>query len=386
MSAKRIASSFGAALALTWFAATFAQAPAAKSKASALPDIVIGHVAGYTGAVARDATDLRVGGQVFIDAQNERGGIDGRRLRLITADDEFKAEKTLQLLAEMKGRAVALLPTVGSANLAALVKADVLDTPLIGTIPSPDFVRKWQNRNMFHIRASDQQQTERILEQLITVGVTSIAIFVPNNPFGEQATKQVEAYLASRKLKLAGTGVYTLVGPKADFAPGIKGLEGKSYQALVMYGPPKIMADSIKELRSKGETAQLYLLSFADSNLIVQTAGRQTAHGVVIAQVMPNLNAKGLPMVKAFRDDFAKHSPTKGEPSYYNFEGYFSARLIADAIRKTKDASPEGVRRGLEQMRGFDVGGYTIDFSPSSHEGSRFVDLSVITGAGKLVY
>lgn len=368
---------------LTTFAQTTKQA---KSHASPLPEIVVGHVSGYTGPVAKDSGDIGQGAQVLFDAENAHGGVNGRHIRLVVADDNFKADNTLKLVGDMKGKVVALLPTVGSANLAALVKAGVLETPMVGTIPSPEYVRKWENKNIFHIRASDQQQTERILDQLITVGTTNIAILVSNNPFGEQATKLVGAYLENRKLKLAAVGVYTLVGPKADFTPGLKALEGKSYQALIMFGPPQIIADSIKALKAKGETAQLYTLSFADSNLIVQTASLQGARGVVISQVMPNLNTSTIPLIKAFQSDFAKYSKTKGDPSYYNLEGYVSAKLIVEAIRRTKDASPEGVRRGLEQMRDLDLGGYIVNFSPTNHEGSSFVDLSMINSVGRLVY
>lgn len=368
---------------LTTFAQTTKQA---KSHASPLPEIVVGHVSGYTGPVAKDSGDIGQGAQVLFDAENAHGGVNGRHIRLVVADDNFKADNTLKLVGDMKGKVVALLPTVGSANLAALVKAGVLETPMVGTIPSPEYVRKWENKNIFHIRASDQQQTERILDQLITVGTTNIAILVSNNPFGEQATKLVGAYLENRKLKLAAVGVYTLVGPKADFTPGLKALEGKSYQALIMFGPPQIIADSIKALKAKGETAQLYTLSFADSNLIVQTASLQGARGVVISQVMPNLNTSTIPLIKAFQSDFAKFSKTKGDPSYYNLEGYVSAKLIVEAIRRTKDASPEGVRRGLEQMRDLDLGGYIVNFSPTNHEGSSFVDLSMINSVGRLVY
>ena len=41
---------------------------------------------------------------------------------------------------------------------------------------------------------------------------------------------------------------------------------------------------------------------------------------------------------------------------------------------------------GLEQMKNYDLGGYEISYSPSDHQGSKFVDLSVITGKGSLIY
>jgi branched-chain amino acid transport system substrate-binding protein len=349
-------------------------------------EILIGHVCSYTGPVAKDAIEMGQGAQVLIDSVNDKGGVLGRKLRMVVADDGFKPDATVQLIGEMKGKVVALLPITGSANSAALVKANVLETPLIGTIPSTEVVRTWANPNLFHIRASDRQQTERILEQLVTVGITSIAVLVPNNPFGEQSTKLVETYLASRNQKLAVNAVYLLAGPKADLEPGLKALQGKNYQALVMFGPPKFIAEAVKELRSRGESAQLYALSYADSQLVVKTAGLQLAHGVIISQVMPNLNAKAMPIVREFRDNFAKYSKEKMEPTYFQIEGYLAAKLIVEAIRRTKDASPEGVRRGLEQMKNYDLGGYEINYSPTDHQGSKFVDLSVITGKGALVY
>lgn len=357
-----------------------------QSASGAAQEIVIGHVACYNGPVQKDAIELGIGAQVYVDAVNERGGIDGKKLRILTADDQFKPENTVKLIAEMKGKAVALLPMTGSANGAALVKADVLEIPLVGTIPSADIMRDPFNKNIFHIRASDREQTERILEQLVTVGLTNIALLVPNNPFGDQSTKLADAYLARRNLKLAANGVYLLAGPKVDVEPGLKALKGKSYQAVLMFGPPKSIAELVKALKTSGETAQLYALSYADSKLIIKTASMELAQGVVISQVMPNLNDKTMPIVRQFRADYVKYAKTKDEPTHFMIEGYISARLIAEAIRRTKDASPDGVRRGLESLRAYDLGGYIVDFSPTKHQGSSFVDLSLIGRRGELVY
>jgi ABC-type branched-subunit amino acid transport system substrate-binding protein len=361
------------------------QVPATGSAVSA-QEIVIGHVSGYTGPVSKDAIELGAGAQVAIAAANERGGFEGKKFRLLAVDDGFKPDNTVKMIEEMKGKAIALLPTTGSANAAAMVKANTLELPLVGTIPSPDIVRTWQNKYMFHIRASDREQTERILEQLITVGLTNIALMVPNNPFGEQSTKIAEAYLAGRNHKLVANAIYLLAGPKADVTPGLKVLEGKSYQALVVFGPPKHCADVVRDLKTRGETAQIYALSYADSKLIVKTAGGELAHGVVISQVMPNLNTKTMPLIRQFRAEWEKYTPTKGEPTHFNIEGYIAARLIIEAVRRTRDPSAEGVRKGLEQLRNYDLGGYIVDFSPGKRQGSSFVDLAVIGAKGELVY
>ena len=366
---------------------SFAQAPAAKGKAApATGEIVIGHVSGYTGPASNDANQMGAGAQVLLEAVNERGGFNGRKFKMLVVDDQFKPDNTVKMVEEMKGKAIALLPITGSANGAALVKANTLGIPLVGTIPAPDIMREWQNPNVFHIRASDREQTERILEQQLTIGLKDIALLVPNNPSGEQLTKLTEAYLAKRNLRLAANAVYLLAGPKVDLEPGLKALQGKNFQSVIVFGPPPIIAQAIKGVKTAGVTAQLYALSYADTPLIVKIAGKELAHGVAIAQVMPNIGNKSLGIVKEFQDNWAKHAKDKGAPTFFNIEGYISAKLIVEAVRRSKDASPEGVRRGLETMSRYDLGGYLIDFSPSKHWGSQFIELSLIGGSGRLVY
>lgn len=65
---------------------------------------------------------------------------------------------------------------------------------------------------------------------------------------------------------------------------------------------------------------------------------------------------------------------------------YVSAKLLHEAIRKSRDTSAKGMCKGLEQLQQFDLGGFRVDFAPDRHTGSRFVDLSVITTGVKLLY
>jgi len=383
-----IAKVLAALVALAAGSQALAQAPATKGKPAA-NEIVIGHVCGYTGPARNDANEMGAGAEALIAAVNERGGFNGRKFRLLAADDEFKPDNTVKLVEEMKGKAIALLPITGSANGAALVKANNLAMPLVGTIPAPDVLRDWSNPNVFHIRASDREQAEAILQQQVTIGLTKVALLVPNNPSGEQLTKLTEDFLAKRNVKLAANAVYLLAGPKVDLEPGLKALQGKDFQAVIIFGPPPIIAAAIKAVKGAGVTAQLYAMSYADAQLIAKVAGPQYAHGVAISQVMPNINNKTLRVVKEFHEDFAKYAKAKDiktAPTFFNFEGYLSARLVVEAIRRSKDASPEGVRRGLETMKEYDVGGYVVDFSPKKHWGSQFVELSLIGASGRLAY
>ena len=52
----------------------------------------------------------RSGAQVLIDSVNDKGGVLGRKLRMLVSDDGFKPENTVQMIGDMKGKVVALLP------------------------------------------------------------------------------------------------------------------------------------------------------------------------------------------------------------------------------------------------------------------------------------
>lgn len=351
-------------------------------------DILIGHVAGYTGPVTKDSSEMGAGAQVYFDAVNAHGGLLGRKIRLIVADDHFKPEQTSELIMSMNGKVSALLPPVGSAQLERVFKDGVFDKinlPVVGTIPATESFRFPLNRNIFHFRAGDNDQLEKIIDLLTSVGVTKIALLAPANTNGEQVAAFMGEALAKRKLKPATIQKYTIAA-KIDFGAAIKGFQAASADAIVLSGPPFATAQFVRDAKAGGLSAALYGLSYTDYRLVAKMAGLEAARGVAISQVLPSPAKRTMPLIKEFREDFEKYNKATIEPSFFNLEGYIAAKVIVEAIRRSKNASPDGVRRGLEQMHNVNLGGYYVDFSPIKHTGSNFVDMSMIGAKGELVY
>jgi ABC-type branched-subunit amino acid transport system substrate-binding protein len=358
------------------------------SQASAQQEIVIGHVAGYTGPVTKDATEMGAGAQVYFDAVNAGGGVLKRKLRLLVVDDHFKPDETVDQIAALKGKVSALLPPVGSANFDKVLKEGVLgkiDFPIIGVIPGVESFREPLRKNLFHFRAGDFDQLEKIVVLTTTVGQSKIGVLATNNPNGDQVLAYMDSTLGKRNLKLAATAKYD-IGPKIDWAPVVKSFQQSQPDVIILVGPPFATAAFIKEAKSAGLSSSLYGLSYTDFRLAGKVAGPQLARGVAIAQVLPNPTNRTLPLIKEFRDNFEKYGKVQGVPSHFNLEGYIAGKLIVEAIRRSKDASPAGVMRGLETLRDYDMGGYVVDFSPAKHNGSVFVDMSIISAAGELIY
>jgi ABC-type branched-subunit amino acid transport system substrate-binding protein len=369
-----------------------ALASAAASTVRAAPpaqEILIGHVAGYTGPASKDASEMGLGGRVLVDAVNARGGVLGRKLKLVTADDNFKPEESARLITSMaQSKVAALLPTTGSANLGYMFKQGTLDNitlPIVGTIPANESFRTPMRKNLFHFRAGDRNQLEKIVEQLTTVGINKIAILARTGPSGAEGTAIIVEELQKRGLKPVTEAVYD-VTIKDGYVKQVKQMQDIRPDAIILLGTPQGIAEVTRELKRGGVNSMLYAVSYADFKQITKLLGPEMARGFVISQVLPNLNNRALPLIKAFREDFEKYAGTKEEPSHFNLEGYMSARLIVEAIKRSKDASPQGVIRGLEQLHEWDMGGYIVDFSPSKHAGSNWVDLSMISATGVLIY
>ena len=67
-------------------------------------------------------------------------------------------------------------------------------------------------------------------------------------------------------------------------------------------------------------------------------------------------------------------------------EGFIAARVFADGLKRAgKDVTRDKFISALEGMRNVDIGGFTINFSPNNHNGSNFVDLTIIRKDGKFL-
>jgi len=101
--------------------------------------------------------------------------------------------------------------------------------------------------------------------------------------------------------------------------------------------------------------------------------------GVGISQVVPfpwNLSAR---IVKEYQQ-LLEASTGKQNYSFTSLEGFIAAKVLVEGLRRTgNDLTREKFINAMEQIRDYDVGGFTVTFTPTDHSGSRFVELTVIS-------
>jgi branched-chain amino acid transport system substrate-binding protein len=84
--------------------------------------------------------------------------------------------------------------------------------------------------------------------------------------------------------------------------------------------------------------------------------------------------------------DLAKRSG-KVDVNFSSLEGFIAAKILVEGLRRAgKDPTREKFIAGMEGISNFEIGGFLVKFSPENHNGSQYVDLSMIGREGKFIH
>jgi len=346
--------------------------------------ILLGQAAVLSGPAAQLGIQMRNGITTYFNYVNERGGVHGRKLELVSEDDKYEVAvapvASRKLIEEHK--VFALLGYVGTptgaAHLPVTTQARV---PLVGMFTGAEVLRVPFNRYVFHVRASYYDETEKIVEQVVTTGGKKIAVFYQADAYGEAGRKGTEIALAKRGMQIHSSGTVERNTVKVEGA--VKTINASEPDAIVMVSAYTACAEFIRQMKKSGSGATFYNVSFVGSKALADALGEEGS-GVAISQVVPFPWGTAVPVVKEYQG-LAKKSGYVD----YNFsamEGFLTAKVMVEALRRAgKNPTREGLIDALEKMQDVDLGGFYVSYSPKNHAGSRFVDLTIIGRNGKFL-
>jgi ABC-type branched-subunit amino acid transport system substrate-binding protein len=237
------------------------------------------------------------------------------------------------------------------------------------------------NRQVFHVRASYFDETERIVQHLTTLGAKKIAVFYQNDAYGKAGLEGVMRALAKRQLKPVATA--TVERNSLEVAQSMETILKAEPEAIVQISAYKSCAAFIKQARAKGYGGQFFNVSFVGSKALAEELG-DVGQGVVISQVVPFPYAQSSPIVREYQQRMTEAG--QKDFDFSSLEGYLTARILVEGLRRAgKNLSRDGLINGLESLRDVNLGGFTVNFSPKDHQASNFTDLTIIARGGKFV-
>lgn len=347
-------------------------------------EIVLGQSTALTGPLAPVGLEFSGAAKAYFEKINNDGGIHGRSIRLTTVDDAYVADKTAKNVTQLieQEKVFALFGLLGVANTAvALPIATEARIPLLFPMNGEPTLRKVPNRYMFTLTAGFDDEISKIVDHLFTIGVKRIAVAHFSNPFGNAIKAAAEQALEKKSLKLTASVSFDISG-STTLAAATQ-LSKIAPDAIIVGAVAAGAADFISAYKKTGVNAQFLTFSGVGTDVLVKKLGPASA-GIVVSQVVPYPWAPTNPLVRDYQA--LMKAGGRQEVSYLGMWGYISARTTVEALRKTgKDLTREKLVTTLEGMRGLDLNRYLLDFSPSNHHGSRFVDITMIGPNGKLL-
>ncbi|MCW5661872.1 MAG: ABC transporter substrate-binding protein [Burkholderiaceae bacterium] len=344
-------------------------------------EIVLGQSAVISGPLGGPIKAMISGAQLAFDGVNAQGGVQGRKIRLVTLDDELAPPKAVANYKKLLDEGVvAMFGCVGSGTTAAAGKLLVdHGCASVGGYAIADSARERTGGNGFFIRASMGREAEVLVRQLTTIGITRFAVAHMDNPGGQEALALVTKALQAHQLKPVASGA--VKGDSSNAALVGRELASGQPQAVIMYLSGRQPADLMPAVRAAGSDPMFYGMSIVSGEVVARVLGDR-ARGLAIAQVVP------YPWAQADQDLQTYHralQQVKADPNYYSFEGWLNAQVMVEALkragRELSRARLLAVMRSLK-MR---VAGVDLDFTTGSIAASRFVELVQVRFDGKFV-
>jgi branched-chain amino acid transport system substrate-binding protein len=342
--------------------------------------IVFGQAAALEGPAAQLGLDMQTGLRAAFEEANKAGGIKGRKLELISLDDGYEPNKSIEATKKLidEHKVFALIGPVGTPTSAAAQPIALqANVPFIGPFTGAEFLRT--QPNVVNVRGSYFQETEEMVERLTKDrGITRISIFYQDDAFGRAGLAGVQKALAKRNMQLASEGTFerNTVAVKGALLSIQKGRP----EAVIMVGPYRPCAEFIKLARQIKMDAMMVNISFVGSNALAKEAGPVGA-GVVVTQVVPFPGDATIPLVARYQAALKATDPN-AQPGFGTLEGYMVGRVVIAALEKMQG---EPTRRALLDTifaSTFDLDGAPLVYGPNDNQGMDDVFLTVIQPDG----
>src|SRR5262245_3736987 len=344
-------------------------------------EIRFGISAPFSGAAKELGQNMRLGIEAAFNAANARGGVNGRQLKLIAADDGYEPARTAETMKRLyeKDQVFAVVGNVGTPT-AAVALPYALDRKMIffGAFTGAGLLRSDPpDRYVFNYRASYAEETAATVQYLVKVKrlkPSQIAVFAQQDAYGDAGFSGVAK--AIRALGGDENAILRLHYQRntVDVDEAVDQLRKSRVpiRAVIMVPTYRAAAKFIEKTRDLFPGMIYTSVSFVGSTALaneLMLLGKRFANGVIVTQVVPALDGHSS-LVLDYKAALSKYFPGE-QPDYVSLEGYVVGKLMIEALKRNgPQLDTERLVATLEGIRAIDLGlGTPVSFGQSEHQG-----------------
>ena len=348
-------------------------------------EIVIGNSITLQGGKNAYGVAAHTGMRLYFDALNAAGGVNGRKIVLRTLDDDNKtatAEANARKLVQ-EGAFILFGPVEGGPSTAVAKAASELKVPLFGPMAGPPGLRRPLQPMVFPVRAEHRDEFRALMGWGKSTGLKTVGFFHADSDGGRKHMENVQLLAKELGMEMVLAMPMQPEPTDADYDRHVQAMLDKKPDLVFNHGSPGPYAKLITKARAAGVKSSFMGVN-SGSSQIVQNLG-SVAQGMVFAQVVPSPWERKREIAREYQDA-ARKSKGEVDLSYGGLEGYMTAKALAMALKAAgRDLSRASFVRTLEG-NSFDLGGVKMRHTAAEHEGSRFVDLSMVTREGRFIH
>ncbi|MET3109400.1 branched-chain amino acid transport system substrate-binding protein [Oxalobacteraceae bacterium GrIS 2.11] len=346
--------------------------------------IVVGQSAALTGPANMLGTEMARGMNAYFNQVNEHGGVNGRPIKLITLDDGYEPDRTVQNTKTLinDDKVVALVGYVGTpTSVASMPTVAAAGIPFIGAYTGADSLRDGKFGNVFNIRASYNDEALRITKEIDGMGLRTMGIVIQKDAFGDAGLHAITAALQQHPdIKVLWTE--TVERNSVDVDAAIAKIRSGHVDSVYIVSAYKTESALITKARAAGFVGIFTTLSFVGTEPLAQLAGA-SARGVVVPAVMPSPHSEPMSLSSEYRKAISA-GVANPSYSYASMEGYVAARVFVEALRRINGKiTPDSITASMHNLR-IDLGGFLVDFTQSNNA-SKWVETTIIGVNGKIL-
>jgi branched-chain amino acid transport system substrate-binding protein len=328
--------------------------------AASTTEIKVGEYASLTGDTATFGQSTHLGIQMAIDEVNGTGGINGKKITLVTEDDASKPDQAQSVVTKLitQDKVVALLGEVASTrSMRGGAVCQQYQTPMIS--PSSTNPKVTQVGNyVFRVCFTDDFQGAVDAQFAHDQGYKRVAVF---KDLKSDYSVGFSDVFATDFKKLGGTvpSVQTYQSGDTDFKAQLNSLKAGSPDAVLVPGYYTEMGTIARQAKDVGLNVPLLGGDGWDSPELIPGAGT-ALEGSFFADHYFATDLKD-PSTQAFIEAFkAKNGK---DPDALAALGYDTGKVLIDAIKRAKSVDRPGIRDALAETKDFPgvTGKITID-------------------------
>jgi len=377
-SAQRAWLATGLTLAALAAGMTGAQAQKKYGPGASDTEIKLGQTMPYSGPASAYGT-IGKAEAAYFQMINDQGGVNGRKINLISYDDGYSPPKTVEQIRKLveSDEVLATFQTLGTASNTAIMK--YMNAKKVPMLFVSTGAAKFTDPKSFPwtIGYNPSYLTEaHVYAQYIVREKpdAKIAILTQNDDFGRDYVKGLKEGLGSKANMIVAEATYEVTDPTVD-SQMLK-LKASGADVLFNGGTPKFAAQTIKKAAELGWTPlQILNINSISVSEVLQPAGLENSKGLITINYGKDPTDpqwKDDPGMKTYFQFMEKYYPAGVKDSVFNTYGYSTAELMVHVLKQCgDDLTRENLMKQVTNIKNFagtlGLPGITITTTPDDY-------------------